>query len=53
MRMIWSSADQGCNPCSAVCVLDTEVGGATAYFPPPIDTEGREAVTATERGWES
>ena len=38
----------GYNPCSTVCVLDPEVGGGTAYFPPPIDTESWEkAVTAT------
>ena len=50
MRMIWSSADQGCNPCSAVCVLDTEVGGGTAYFPPPIDTEGRGGSDSHREG---
>ena len=34
-----------------MCVLDPEVGGGTAYFPPPIDTESWEkAVTATSRG---
>ena len=50
MRMIRDSAEQqGRDPDRTVCVLDPEVEGGTAYFPPPL-IRGHRGGSDSHRG---